>query len=86
VLLGELHLTVLSNLKLRFRIIDPHGVLKKNPVSQPSLDISPIWIPLISNRATKSKDMAMTFSIPYWFVRLSLAALVFTSNLELGRR
>jgi hypothetical protein len=31
-----------------------------NPISQPSLDISPIWIPLINDEVTKSKKNAIT--------------------------
>jgi hypothetical protein len=32
-----------------------HMECLKNPASQPSLDISPIWIPLIIDEVTKSK-------------------------------
>jgi hypothetical protein len=32
-----------------------HMACLKNPISQPSLDISPIWIPFIIDEMTKSK-------------------------------
>jgi hypothetical protein len=32
-----------------------HMACSNNPISQPSLDISPIWIPLISDEVNKSK-------------------------------
>jgi predicted GIY-YIG superfamily endonuclease len=34
-----------------------HMVCLTKPVSQPSLDISPIWIPLISNEVTNSQRL-----------------------------
>jgi hypothetical protein len=32
-----------------------HMACSVNPISQPSLDVSPIWIPMISNEVTNSQ-------------------------------
>jgi predicted GIY-YIG superfamily endonuclease len=40
-----------------------HMVCLTNAISQPSLDISPIWIPLISNEVSNSTEICMTGQI-----------------------
>jgi hypothetical protein len=48
-------LEVESNSRYRKYKESAHMACSTNPISQPSLDISPIWIPLISDEVTKSK-------------------------------
>jgi hypothetical protein len=48
-------LEVESNNRFRKYKESAHMACSTNPISQPSLDISPIWIPLISDEVTKSK-------------------------------
>jgi hypothetical protein len=50
-----------------------HMACSTKPISQPSLDISPIWIPLISDEVTKSKRK----SIP---ILRSVHRLLVTAN------
>jgi hypothetical protein len=49
-----------------------HMACSTNPISQPSLDISPIWIPLISNEVSNRRDLhdatdSSCFSIRFQF-------------------
>jgi hypothetical protein len=48
-------LEIESNRRYRKYKESAHVACLTNPISQPSLDISPIWIPLISNEMTISK-------------------------------
>jgi hypothetical protein len=48
-------LEVESNSRYRKDKESAHMACSVNPISQPSSDISPIWIPLISDEVTKSK-------------------------------
>jgi predicted GIY-YIG superfamily endonuclease len=48
-------LEVESNSRFRKYKESAHIACSTNPISQPSLDISPIWIPLNTDEVTKSK-------------------------------
>jgi hypothetical protein len=48
-------LEIESNSRYRKYKESAHMACSTNPVSQPSLDISPLWIPLISKEVSKSK-------------------------------
>jgi hypothetical protein len=45
-------LEIESNIRHRKYKESAHMVCLTNPISQPSLDISPIWIPLINSEVT----------------------------------
>jgi hypothetical protein len=53
-------LDVESNTRYRKYKKSTHMACSVNSISQPSLDISPIWIPLISDEVTKSKKNTIT--------------------------
>jgi hypothetical protein len=48
-------LEIESNSRFRKYNESSHMTCLTNPISQPSLDVSPIWNPLISDEDTKSK-------------------------------
>jgi hypothetical protein len=48
-------LEIESNSRYRKYKESAHMVCLTNPISQPSLDISPIWIPLMSNEVSNSQ-------------------------------
>jgi hypothetical protein len=43
-----------------------HMACLTNPISQPSLDISPIWIPLISSQVSKSQEHQHDLTASSW--------------------
>jgi hypothetical protein len=49
-------LEIKSNRMHRKYKVSAHMARLKNPISQPSLDMPPIWIPLIIDEVTKSKE------------------------------
>jgi hypothetical protein len=52
---GARILEIESNSRYRKYKESAHMAYLTNPFTQPSLDISPIWIPLISNEVTNSQ-------------------------------
>jgi hypothetical protein len=48
-------LEIESNRRHRKYRESAHMACLRNPISQPSIDISPIWIPIIIDEVTKSK-------------------------------
>jgi hypothetical protein len=54
IFLSLLFLEVESNSKYRKYKESAHMACSTNPISQPSLDISPIWIPLFNEEVNKS--------------------------------
>ena len=53
-----------------------HLACLKNPISQPSIEISPIWYPLISKRLTKQ------YSEPMQIILLSIDGVSDVKNLN----
>jgi hypothetical protein len=53
-------LEIESNSRYRKYKESAHVACLTNPISHPSLDITPIWIPLISNEVTNSQKICMT--------------------------
>jgi hypothetical protein len=59
-------LEIESNSRYRKYKESAHMACLTNPISQPSLNISPLWIPLISNEVSKSQ-ICMTLQILHGF-------------------
>jgi hypothetical protein len=74
-------LEIESNTKYRKYKELAHMACLINPISQPSLDISPIWIPVISDEVTNSQKRSIcVFSrVPPWFLSFQFRVFSFYS-------
>jgi hypothetical protein len=54
-------LEIESNSRYRKYKISAHMACSTDPISQPSFEISPIWVPLVSKDVSKSKERLKMF-------------------------
>jgi hypothetical protein len=77
-------LEIESNSRYRKYNESVHMICLTSPFSQPSLDISPAWIPFISREVTNSRYQYDVSDSSKLFICLSLEFSVFTPQLELA--